>query len=237
MIGDDVRRRLYLIQELDVSLLAIAAGLAELHGSLPYRSRYFVFLLLLSTGLERLLKIVLHLRALETTGAFLSRDEMKNRYGHNLVGLCNAVVTECFTPEHLTRPATQADLRFVRDDPILRPMLELLSDFATADRYIYMNGISDPGDTAEWPERRWQELESSTLPRGEFVRLYMAGEEPTAKDRATRALVACLERFVRAVARLFVWGALGDQARQVSPAVSDYLRLMDEDLGSRDHRR
>ncbi len=81
--NDDTLRRLYLMEELDVSVATIETGLAELQRSRPYRTRHFVFLLLLATGVERLMKIVLHLRTLETTGAFLSRDAMIKRYGHD----------------------------------------------------------------------------------------------------------------------------------------------------------
>ncbi len=235
--NDYTLRRLYLIEELDVSVATIEAGLAELQRSRPYRTRHFVFLLLLTTGVERLMKIVLHLRALETTGAFLSRDTMKKRYGHDLVGLCTAVVTECYTPEYLARPFARRDREFLEIDPTFRPMLALLSDFAKADRYVYMDGISDPGVTADWPGRRWDEIEVATMPDGEYTGLYLSGSEGQAKSHANRALVSCLETFVRALARLFVSSVLGSQARQASPAVSQYFMLDDEDLGAKEYDR
>ena len=233
MASEDVRRRLYLIQELDVSILAIEAGLTELQESRPYCPRHFVFLLLLSTGIERLSKVVLRLRALATAGAPLSKEEMQpgKGFGHDLVKLCDAVAAKCFTSEYLTRPYAEQDLQFIQQDPAWRAMLTVLFDFAKADRYVYMNGISDPGVAAEWPERRWDELEAGTMQPGEYARLYAAGKEQEAKGRANRTLVACLERYVRALARLFVSGMLGDQARQVSSMVSRYYRLEDAQLG------
>ncbi len=235
--NDDTLRRLYLIEELDVSVATIESGLAELQRSRPYRTRHFVFLLLLATGAERLMKIVLHLHALETTGTFLSRDAMKKWYGHDLSRLCGAVVAECYTPEYLARPFARRDRAFLETDPTFRSMLALLSDFAKADRYVYMDGISDPGVTADWPGRRWDEIEVAMMPDGEYIGLYLSGSEGQAKSHATRARLACLETFVRAQARLFVSGVLGSQARQASPAVSQYFILDDEDLGAKEYDR
>lgn len=235
--NDDTLRRLYLMQELDVSVETIEAGLAELWDSRPYQARHFVFLLLLATGMERLLKLVLHLRALETTGAFLSRTDMRRNYGHNLVELCDAVVSECFTPNYTTLQAARRDREFLDANPTFRETLTLLSDFAMADRYVYMNGISDPAREGEWPERRWEDLEVGTMPAGEYSALFLAGREREAKAHANRALAACLETFVRAVARLFVSEVLGSQARQVSPAVSRYIMLDDDELGKKGYTR
>lgn len=238
MASPDVLQRIYLIQELDVSVLAVGAGLAELQGSRPYRPRHFVFLLLLSTGLERLMKIVLQLHALETTGVFLSRSKLQHEYGHNLIELRDHVVTNCFTADYLKRQVATDDLAFIQSDPILGGMLKLLSDFAKDDRYLYMNGISDPSDpkvTGEWPERRWDDLEGMTMASNERMKLYTTGKEDVAKRHANRALVACLERFVRALTRLFTLGPLGGQGRLVSSALSDYLFLHDEDLGRKEY--
>jgi hypothetical protein len=233
MASGALRQRMYLIQELDVAMVTIEAGLTAIQASRPYRPRHSVFLLLLATGIERLMKIVLHVHALETTGAFLTESYMKKHYGHDLVKLCEGVIANCFTQAHLARPVARDDLDFIRHDAIFQPMLTLLADFAKTDRYVYLSGISDPEVTTDWPGRRWEQLERATMPPGEYMRLVIAGQEHAAKQHANRALVACLERFVRAVARLFVTGVLGDQARQVSPAVSHYVMLNDEDLGTK----
>jgi hypothetical protein len=235
--SEDVQRRLFLLQELDVSILAIEAGLAELQASRPYRPRHFVFLLLLSTGFERLLKIALHLRALNTTGAFHPARHMRETYDHNIVKLSDAVAQECFTHDHRARPLGAQDFEFVTHDPRLGDVLALLSAFAKADRYVYMDGISDPGGVGESPQRRWGELEVSTMLGGEHARLYGEGNETEAKNQANRALAACIERYVRALARLFAWGALGDLGRQVSPALSAYCMLDDGALGTREYGR
>lgn len=233
MANDEVTRGLSLIQELDVSVLTIEAGLAELQASVPGRPRHFVFLLLLATGIERLAKVVLHLRAMERDGKPLPPAVMRpgKGYGHDLVRLVDAVVDQCFTPEHLARPVAVQDRDFLRHDPLFRSMLSLLSDFATNSRYVYMDGISDPASRTEPPARRWDELERSATAPEEHARLYATGDVAAAKRHATGVLAARIERFVRAVARLFVFGALGSLGRQVSTELAPYYRLDDDQLG------
>jgi hypothetical protein len=101
------------------------------------------------------------------------------------------------------------------------------------DRYHYMNGISDPNTTTEPPVRRWDDLEGATLPSGELASLYVTAKETEAKARANHVLTACLERFVRALARLFIYGPLGNQGRQFSSEVIRYSQLKDDELGLR----
>lgn len=231
-------QRLNLIQELDLSVSIIESGLAALQASRPYKTRHFVFLMLLSSGVERLLKVILHLHAVHTTGQFLTTDERKRRdlrdawNRHDLVRLCAEAVAVCFTPEYLKRPVAVEDRDFIRQDATMTRMLELLADFARHDRYVFMDGIAEPGTTSEWPDRRWGELESLTLPQGEYARLVLDHRHDLAKQHANRALVACLERFLRALARLFTLSELGSDGRMVSTAASRYWRLSDQDLGT-----
>src|SRR5687768_1556907 len=91
-----------LINELDVSVETIEAGLGEFQAGLLLRERHFVYLLLLATGIERLQKIILHLRAYELTGTFLTRSDVVD-FDHDLLKLTEGVLERCFTPEYLQR--------------------------------------------------------------------------------------------------------------------------------------
>jgi hypothetical protein len=125
MASKAVLQRLSLLQELEGSLLAIEAGLTELRESQPYHSRHFIFLILLSTGLERFMKVILHLHALETTGGFLTMKQVKCVYGHNVLSLCGAITTGCFTPIYVSRPIAAEDHVFIQNDPRLREVLTI----------------------------------------------------------------------------------------------------------------
>lgn len=199
---DDVLQRLYLTQELEISVSVVKSGLAVLQQSRLYKANHFVFLTLLSTGIERLLKVILHLHAIETTGGFLPKQKVRD-VSHDILKLREEVVEKCFTQEYLKKPVAKQDLDFLSHDDTLNKMLSLLSDFAKRDRYVYMDGISIPGITAEWPNRRWEELENGTIPDDERIRLRLDDKHELVKLRATQYLVLCLERLLRALARLF----------------------------------
>lgn len=63
-----------------------------------------------------------------------------------------------------THPAGKADDAFITDAPLLNELLLVLSDFAQSDRYIFMNGVSDPKIGREWLKIRWEGLERATMP-------------------------------------------------------------------------
>lgn len=228
------RQKVYLIEELDVCVATIRGGLLILQNSRFYGNDHFVFLLLLAAGIERLMKIILHLHAIETTGSALTERDMR-AYSHNLVELCEAVVDRCYTSSYLQRQVARDDLGFIRNNERFTDMLALLSDFAKSDRYIYMDAIADPAMIATPPKDRWENLEVGTMPEGEFVKLVLAGQEADAIYRANRTLIACIERFVRALTRLFVLADLGSMASMLSATVSDFSMLDDEQLGETDY--
>lgn len=231
-VKDSMLQQIYLLQELDQAVLLIDTGLAMLQLSRPCHRKTFVFLTLLASGIERLLKIVLCLRAIEVTGKFLTKKELK-AFSHNLAGLVAEVVSQCFTAGYLKRPIAQQDFDFLRADQLMQGIIELISDFAKADRYIFMDGISDPAIAHEWPDRRWEELEKLSLEETEYMELLVKRDVEEITKRANKKLVAHFERFLRAISRLFVLAELGTEARSKSPAVSHFYMLRDSDLGAK----
>lgn len=224
----------FLIEEFDVSFATIEGGLKVLQQSRFYGRDLFVFLTLLASGLERLMKIILHLHALETIGASLTESQMRE-YGHGLCSILADVVQNCYTQNYLQRPVAQADLAFIQNDPRLTEMLSILDDFARTDRYIYMDAIANPNTLASTPQERWEKLEAETMAPGAYVKTILAGREKEAISHANRTLIICLERFVRALTRLFVLGDLGAFAPTFAASVSDFSMLDDDELGMRDY--
>ncbi len=152
---------MYLDQELEVAVNAIESGFAILQGGNIYRRNEFAFLLLLTTGLERVMKVILHLNSQHTRGTFLSGDEVR-RLSHDLVALRDEVILRSYTVEYLRRPVAVEDQEFMRDDFLFGRLLAVLSDFARRDRYIYLDSIANPNlpDAEDrWPSRRWNGLE------------------------------------------------------------------------------
>lgn len=206
--------QIYLLKEIDISISTIEAGLSILQKSQEVR-RYFAFLILLSTGLERLMKIVLSLRAYQVSGSFLSNSELKG-FSHRLNDLRNEIINECFTPQYIKDPSAQEDLDFLKNDELLNEMLEILADFAQRDRYIYLDGIDEPKKVGQLPENRWDKLKANI-------------------SQSNETLVACLERFVRALAKVLVLTELEKDVHVYSPSLHIFLELSTNYLGQRNY--
>jgi len=230
---DVIRQKIALLQEAEIAIYSIEAGLASLQKNRPYAPKpyYFAWLLLLATGLERLMKIVICLHEFETVGTFPSRQYLARTIGHHLLRLRDEVVRRCFSATYLNGQFGQEDLDFITMDSLLNQLLSLLDDFARDDRYLFMNGIVDPVIGREWPKHRWEELEKTALSDDIYFRLLQENALSELKTQANVQIKACIERFVRAQTRLFVFGELGDLARSNSITIWEFLRLEDSSLG------
>ncbi len=226
-----VSQRLSLLKETELSISLLSSGLAILQQSRPYEFKCFSFMLLLATGLERLMKIVLCLHAFEATGEFPSKEYLKG-LGHDLVRLRNEVLRACYTQEYLKLPFARTDHDFIEQDALFNHMLILLSDFAQSDRYIHMDSIADP-QGREWPELRWEELERQTMPSDVYWSLVQEGKLDELKQHSNQQFVANIEKFIRALTRLFAFAGLGDLARSNSVTTWGFMKLEDEQLGRR----
>jgi hypothetical protein len=227
---DATRRNLNLIQELDIAIEWLGSGLAILQQSRLFRPRRFTILLLFANGLERLMKVILSLHAFETRGMYLSQQELKS-LGHKLTYLRDRVVRLCFTPTYLQRPIAQEDLNFLQHDETCQTLLNILSEFATYKRYAYLDGTNDPNAAFDAPDRLWGELEMKLLSTDEIALLLNVETEDVAQQLAVERLSTIIEKSLRALTRLFTLAELGPQARQISPAVSHFARLRDDQIG------
>jgi hypothetical protein len=224
-----------LIQELDVAMQLIETGLAILQRSRLYRAKYFAFLLLLTSGLERLMKIILILRVLHTEKRYLTKNELRV-LGHDLLNLRQQVLDSCFTSDYCRRQLAQQDRTFIERDSTLAQLFDVLSDFARKDRYAYMDGVAEPIIWEEGPpDQRWEHLEFSQISLAEVTALFKANQDDVAKQRSVQQLIISLERGIRALARLFLWDALGDRGKSIgtAPGVWSFAMLNDADLGTR----
>lgn len=95
-----------------------------------------------------------------------------------------------------------------------------------------MNGTSKEED----PVRVWNEIEMEILQiREDSLRKLKEKNLDSIYKEINRGLIIILEKFARALARLFTLADFGDFAKQASPLVYDYLMLMDNDLGTRNY--
>ncbi|RJQ54069.1 MAG: hypothetical protein C4521_04240 [Actinobacteria bacterium] len=125
-------------EEILTSIRLIQKGLAEIQGIDGTNDFYYPALLLLSSGLERLMKCILCFRSRAVDGSFPSTSNIK-AYGHDLERLLNEVVSKCFDEGYRERPAADADAVYLVSDQRLRRILAALSRFARSARYYNLD--------------------------------------------------------------------------------------------------
>ena len=220
---------LYLNEELLIAVSTVETGITILQSNRLYRSNEFPFMLMLSSGIERVLKIVQHLAVFNAEGEFRPVC-----WTHNLDHLRAWVLRECFTAAYLTKPNMHADRDYLAGDPLLKAMFAVLSDFGDArgSRYLYMDAIANPnmqGAGDRWPKRQWERLELLCINAAGGIQVELIEEQ---HKQATRQLVGVIERFMRIIGRLFRFGGLGELALPPSTYFSQFIRMDEHEFGT-----
>lgn len=217
----------------------LKTGLRELNRMGRATDFFHLPILLLASGFERMMKTVICCHHVETTGSFPNRSAFpKGKRGHDLVWLLNQITHRCFSDEYLARiPAARADIAFLRSDPKVTKIVQILSDFGQSARYYNLNvvlGADNPGPS---PDHEWQRLEMEVLQEDSSWAERIA--DPKQSDaihrQVNRQLTVQCERLARSLCRLFTIGGLGELARQISPHTHHFLFLMDHQLGQTDY--
>lgn len=217
-------------EELRLAVNTVKTGLAILQKSSPRVVQHFVVFLLLSTGLERIMKVLLALHKLNTEGQF-PQEKYFRSFKHNLIDLCNEVEQVCYVQPPPTQMVAE-DLDFLRSDSLVRDILMALSDFAERDRYIFLNGLSKEQDPQRWFGRRWSQLESAAATKEYRKSLYT--DTSVYLNQVTSRLVGCIERLCRTLGHAAVWG-LDQEAKSLGTPLYDFLILRNDELGKREY--
>lgn len=231
-------RPIVLGEEVLASVRLIQKGLAEVQSISGANDFYLPSMLLLSTGLERLMKCILCLREREAHGDFPSAKTIKH-YSHDLERLRDDIVTMCCGADYRTsRSAADADATFLESDQRLRALLSALSRFARSARYHNLDVVGGADPETDSPEQEWAALEMEIV----FERpdLLDALQRPGSSDRLfdeiNREFVSRIEVLVRALCRLFTLGPLGDRSKEYTAYLGPFLDLRDDELGKCDYR-
>ena len=226
-------------EEVLTSIRLIEAGLGHLQRIDGANDFYHLPMLLLASGFERLMKTIICFSHLRQTGSYPPKKFFhSDRQGHNLVRLLDDIVSQCFRPAYLNRPAAADDVDYLRTDPRLRKLIEILSDFGQAARYYHLDFVLKRKLETDSPEQTWQQLELDVL--REDGPEWLEQLKPPANltnvyQKITNDLVVRFEKFARALVRLFTIGDLGDEAKRHTGTIGPFLYLMDGDLGRRDY--
>ena len=195
---------------------------------------------LLAQGFERLLKLTYALAWMKQHG-HLPDTRTFRQFGHRVDRLTDELVTLVATQlEYASRPAVQDDLDFLRSDPLLRSHLQLLSAFGTWSRYYHFEEFLGAvhGDEAD-PELTWDRIEMEILAsvEGGLALLQHPGRADEVQRLLSEQITSVLERFARAITRMWTLGALHPEAQRLTGIIGDFLFLHDRDLGTHPSQR
>lgn len=222
-------------EELLSAIRLLKTGLRELN-HLDRSTDFFQLpILLLASGFERMMKTVICCHHNETVGDYPTRAVFpKGRRGHDLVLLLNQITRDCFSDPYLSHiPAVKTDIIYLRTDPRLYRIVQILSDFGQSARYYNLNVVLGEADPGPSPNDEWQKLEMEVLQEDPSWsrRIGDPKENGSIHRQINTVLTIHCEKLARALARLFTLGGLGSQAKQISQYTHHFLFLMDDQLG------
>lgn len=226
-------KQISLIQELELGIEAVKSGLSIIQSINFQRTPSFLIFLILSTGLERILKVIIGMRLLSDNKPFPTEKELKTKYGHNLIKLRNEVLDICYNKEKLSPPILLEDFNFLQKNIILNELLTHLSEFATKDRYVYMNRISNENSTGKWLSRRWDELENKIVPQNKAIELIENNRQEEYIEIISESLVKCIEQLLGALARTVTLGKMDKSANSAGTLLYDFLFIKESQLGTK----
>ena len=193
---------------------------------------YHAPILMLSSGFERVIKSLLCLanwdeNELYEVRPFPNTHDIKDLLDDRLLPICHEKnYSQRF-------PAAKADIDFLSNNIDVREIIGLLSDFAQGGRYYHLDVVLNGESRFEDPYITWSKIETAiTKTRPDILKLLTNNEMNEAFTQINKELIIRLEKFARALSRLFTLADFGDFAKQISPKVYDFLMLRDEQLGN-----
>ena len=198
----------------------------------------FTAMLLIAQGLERFCKLVLAFRYKVQYGSFPPAGFFREK-GHRLSNLVDRVVQECFDADYLDMADARWGKVYLSSDPLFRRQLELLTTFASTERYYDLDLI-EQGDLPDIsPERRWAEIEESIGDKqwpeiDDRLRLLNSPGGYQGYNRlCNEGMVASIKRAAYALARILAAGPVDREAKRYHGTYSHMLREWHEGLDYR----
>lgn len=232
-------RKICLLKEVETSIKLLKKGMGDLQRINGANNFYHAPILLLSSGYERLIKCLLCLALMDKNSGFKEPlFKTSGRKGHDLDYLLERLLSVCAKKNYSSKfPAAKADIDLLSKDKNLRKMISLLSNFALGGRYYNLDIVLKGTSTYKDPDKEWEKIEAIILQdRKDISKKLNDADLGNVYKEINRELIITLEKFTRAIARLFTLADFGDFAKQASPLVYDYLMLMDKDLGTKDYQ-
>ncbi len=220
-------------EEVEASFKLISAGLKNLNEQASFVSSNHVPLQLLSSGFERMIKILLLLKEKHLNGKYPELKKAKEQFnlysnGHGIEKMLDELIEYSKKVELMQQvPMVREDLEFIESNKKFREFLKIITEFSIKQRYYYIDSIILENSNQSF--NPFTQFKNFIYSFGENVDLTKLTPEQEEKLLLKNSIV-CIEKGVRAISRFFTHG-LGDLGRQHYNNFSSFILLNDKDLG------
>jgi hypothetical protein len=231
-------RHLALIEEVRCAIYLIQEGLLSLNRLDGANDFAHLPIFLFSNGFERLLKMVICLDYLERAGKFPDTPDFRREIKtHNITKLLSSIIEISKNWGYTERClAAKQDMNFLETDQDLQALVKLLSEYGEASRYYNINLIIGEKNKREDPIRIFESYCTDVFTRQpdwqQKITCPNPGEKIDANIRyVNKQIIVLLQKFARALCRMFTIGKLGQTGKQLSGIIGVFLFIKDEELG------
>jgi len=197
-------------------------------------------ILLLSNGFERLLKVIFCLDYLEQNSRLPNEDIFPKT--HDIEKLLKKVFDRAKQWNYAEKcETTRADMDFLEKDCDLKKLVKILTDYGKANRYYNFDVIICKNHIGSDPTLLFESYRteiSKRMPNTKNKVTVGTPEEGLDDDLiyANRQITKSLQRFARALFRMFIWGKVGQYGDKLRQIVGDFLVLQDAKLEQVEYR-
>jgi hypothetical protein len=150
-----------LLQEMTSARNLLADGVRVVRTAAFIDTTRDPILTMLSIGVEKLYKLTLGLIALDETGRWPTKAEMKRR-GHKLNPMHEIVFGELHARAADKSPYVRGLLADVEADDVVVPLINALDIYGAQGRFFYLDRLSDSPQRDD-PDAAWQEIEHAAF--------------------------------------------------------------------------
>jgi len=205
-------------------------------GNVGFNEEDYVTLILLSTGFEHLMKCIICLRYYHIHKKYPTLDFIKKNFGHDLHKSKKYIEKELGEMNYGSRLATKNDIEFLKNNQHLDNFISLLSQFGNGARYYNLDIVTEGDSHYKDPRNVFDDLINEIIkehPRLEKLRDDISRNKEF-DERLSYELIVLVEKFARALSRLFSLGDFGSLAKTMTGNVSCFF-LRDTDLGKAEY--
>ena len=223
-----------IVEEIEASFNFINEGIRDLNNKSYAIANNHVALQLLSSGFERLVKILLLLKEKEEKGKYPELPKKDNYFyqynnGHGIDKMIDELIIYSETQELMKRiPIVVDDIGYLKSDKKFKEFVNIITDFSIRGRYYYIDRICQ-ANFDETKQNPFNQFKSFIYSFTEGLDINnMTYEEETAQIK--KLSIITIEKGVRALSRFFTHG-LGENGRRYYGDFTKFLFLNDSDFG------